>query len=150
MSMPPRQHESWLMWRIFVQQYTEYLCRTRISMADAMTTVGQRIAVEYQREYGVCPLIVYSSPRFRAIGPAARDEEIIKMVHVGSAAPYRRLEVMIEAMAELDDRFRLDFMLVLGNAGYLERLKKLASKDSRIGFVAPRRAQRNCGTHFCL
>ena len=59
------------------------------------------------------------------------------MVHVGSAFPYRRLEIMIEAMAQVDERFRLDFMLVLGNSGYLARLKKLASNNQRIAFVPP-------------
>ena len=106
-------------------------------MVDAMTTVGPRIAQEYAREFGVSPSIVHSAPRYHATVRAPREDEIIRMVHVGSAAPYRRLEVMIEAMAELDERFRLDFMLVLGNAGYLAKLKKLASNDRRIAFVPP-------------
>ena len=131
----PRQYETWFLWRFFLQKYTEHLCRTRIPKVDAMTTVGPRIAEEYARVFGVSPSIVHSAPRYHATVRAPRDDEIIRMVHVGSAAPYRRLEVMIEAMAELDERFRLDFMLVLGNAAYLAKLKNLASNDRRIAFV---------------
>ena len=133
----PRQYETWFLWQFFLQKYTEYLCRTRIPHVDAMTTVGPTIAQEYAQEFGITPSIVQSAPRYHAILYQPRDEEVIRMVHVGSALPYRRLETMIEAMAQLDERFRLDFMLVLGDSGYLARLKKLASNDQRIAFVPP-------------
>ena len=44
---------------------------------------------------------------------------------------------MIDAMAQLDDRFRLDFMLIPGSSGYLPELKRRASSDSRITFSSP-------------
>ena len=133
----PRQYDGWFLWRFFLQKYTEYLCRTRIPHVDAMTTVGPRIALEYKREFGVKPSIVQSAPPYHETRYTARDDRVIRMVHVGSAAPYRRLEILIEAMAQLDERFRLDFMLVLGDSRYLAKLERFASGDSRIGFVPP-------------
>ena len=133
----PRQYDAWFLWRFFFQEYTEYLCRTRIPQVDSMTTVGPRIAQEYEREFGVKASIVQSAPPYHAIRYTARNDEVIRMVHVGSAAPYRRLETMIEAMAHLDGRFRLDFMLVLGDPRYLAKLERFASGDRRIGFVPP-------------
>ena len=133
----PGQYGTWFLRRFFLQNYTEHLCRSRIPHVDAMTTVGPRIAEEYAREYGVRPAIVHSAPHFEAAVRSPRDDDVIRMVHVGSAARYRRLETLIEAMAQLDGRFRLDFMLVLGDSGYLAKLKKLASNDRRIRFVPP-------------
>ena len=43
------------------------------------------------------------------------------MVHHGGASPSRRLETMIEAMDQLDDRFRLDFMLLPSVPKYMLR-----------------------------
>ena len=133
----PRQFESWFLWRFFMQTYKGYLCRTRIPEVDAMTTVGPAIAEEYAREFGVRPAVVLNAPRYHAIPCTPRDHSLIRMVHHGGALRLRRLEVMIDAMARLDDRFRLDFMLISDSSGYLRKLKKRASSDPRIRFLSP-------------
>ena len=133
----PRQFETWYLWKFFMRDYTEYLCRTSIPHVDGMTTVGPRIAEEYSREFGVVPSVVLSAPRHRSGRYTPHDGDLIRMVHVGAAARYRRLETIIETMTRLDDRFRLDFMLVLGNASYLGKLQRLASTDSRVRFIPP-------------
>ena len=130
----PRQFENWFLWRFFMQAYKEYLCRTRIPQVDAMTTVGPAIAEEYARRFGVRPAVVRNAPRYHAIPWVPRDDNIIRMVHHGGALRQRRLEVMIDAMTHLDDRFRLDFMLIPNSSGYLRELKSRASSDSRIMF----------------
>ena len=133
----PRQLESWFLWRFFLRKYIEYLCRTRIPLVDAMTTVGPAIGKEYEREFGVRPSIVLNAPRYHAMAYSQRDERVIRMIHHGSAARYRRLEIMIDAVAQLDERFRLDFMLVPGHSNYVDRLRKRAACDPRIGFIPP-------------
>ena len=133
----PREHEHWFLWRFFMQKYKEHLCRTRIPQADAMTTVGPEIADEYARSFGARPSVVMNAPYYRAALRVPHDGDTIRMVHHGGAFPPRRLEIMIDAMAHLDERFRLDFMLVPNDPSYIETLKKHASSDSRIVFVPP-------------
>ena len=133
----PRQFEHWFLWRFFMQAYKEYLCRTFIRQADSMTTVGPAIAEEYARRFYVRPKVVWNAPRYHAIPCILRNGSLIRMVHHGKALRQRRLEVMIDAMAQLDDRFRLDFMLIPGSSGYLDEIKKQASRDPRITFSSP-------------
>ena len=133
----PREHECWFPWRFFMQKYKEHLCRTCVPQVDAMTTVGPAIADEYARTFGVRPSVVLNAPYYRAAPRVPRDGDIIRMVHHGGAAPSRRLEIMIEAMDQLNDRFRLDFMLVPNVPKYVAALKRRASSDPRIAFVPP-------------
>ena len=133
----PREFEDRFLWRFFLRKYIEYLCRTRISQADAMVTVGPTIAQEYAREFGVRPAVVMNAPVYHAIPREPREREVICMVHHGGFSRSRRLESMIETMTELDDRFRLDFMLISSDPTGLQDLKTRASGDSRISFVPP-------------
>ena len=133
----PRQFEDWFLWRFFIQAYKEYLCRTRIPQADSMTTVSPAIAEEYARRFDVRPEVVWNAPRYRAIPCIPRNASVIRMVHHGGALRQRRLEVMIDAIAQLDDRFRLDLILIPGSSGYLAELEKRASSDPRITFSSP-------------
>ena len=91
-----------------MQKYKQHLCQTSIAQADAMTTVGPVIADEYARMFGVRPSVVLNAPYYHAAPPVPRDSSVIRMVHHGGASPSRRLEIMIDAMAHLDERFRLD------------------------------------------
>ena len=133
----PRQFEDWFLWRFFMKAYKEYLCRTRIPQVDSMTTVGPAIAEEYARRFDVRPEVVWNAPRYHAIPCIPRNGSIIRMVHHGAALRQRRLELMIDAMARLDDRFRLDFILIPNSSGYLPELKRRASSDPRITFSSP-------------
>ena len=133
----PRQFESWFLWRFFMQAYKEYLCRIYIPQVDAMTTVGPTIAQEYAHRFDVRPAVVLNAPGYHAIPCIPRNGRLIRMVHHGNALRQRRLEVMIDAMAQLDDRFRLDFMLIPNSSGYLPELKERASSNPRITFSSP-------------
>ena len=133
----PRQHDGWFLWRFFMQQYKEHLCRTSIPQVDAMTTVGPTIAAEYARAFGAQPAVVLNAPYHRKSPYAPRSGSAIRMVHHGVLSRRRRPEIMIDAMAKLDNRFRLDFMLVHNSPRYLASLKKRASSDRRIAFVPP-------------
>jgi glycosyltransferase involved in cell wall biosynthesis len=61
----------------------------------------------------------------------------IRLVHHGVASLSRGLELMIDAMAQVDERFTLDLMLV-GSGPNLESLKKRAAPlGSRVAFPDP-------------
>lgn len=133
----PRQFDGSFVWRTLFQSYKEYLCRTRIPQVDAMTTVGPAVADEYARAFGVRPSVVLNAPHYLALDREPRHDGIIRMVHHGGASRARRLEIMIDAMALLDERYRLDFILIPSDPKYLASLKRRASPDSRIAFPSP-------------
>ena len=133
----PRQFENSFVWRFFMQKYKQHLCQTSIHQADAMTTVGPTISDEYAHVFGVRPSVVLNAPHYLALDREPRHDGLIRMVHHGGASRTRRLEVMIDAMAFLDERFRLDLMLISGDPKYLASLKRRASSDPRIAFPSP-------------
>ncbi len=133
----PREHEDRLLWRFFFERYTDYLCRTYLPKAHAMLTVCDGIAAEYRRVYAVDATVVTNAPPFNELTPSSSVDQVVRMIHHGNAMRFRRLENMIELMRHLDDRFRLDFVLIPADVRYLEELKKMAVNDSRIRFLPP-------------
>lgn len=133
----PRQLEDRFYDRLLYQRYHRHLCRRYLPAAVGMLTVCQSVADEYRKNFGVSPQVFFNTPPYHDLTPGAAMEGVIRMVHHGAAIPSRRIELMIETMKHLDDRFRLDFLLVPGDAAYIRRLAALAGADSRIRIVAP-------------
>jgi glycosyltransferase involved in cell wall biosynthesis len=133
----PRQFDNSLGWRIFLQGYRTYLCRAYIPRVAAMMTVSQGIADQYERDTGVCPIVVTNAPEYQPLEPRLQTDMAapIRMIHHGAASPPRRIEIMLEAMRLLDDRFRLDLLLVPGSTAYIEQLKQMAADDPRVRFL---------------
>ena len=77
-----------------------------------MTTVCHGIAKEYQKNFGVSAGVVYNAPKYQPISPIKSQEDKIRLVHHGVALESRCIELMIEMVSYLDDRFTLDFYLV--------------------------------------
>lgn len=59
----PRHFENNLTWRIFFQQFYIHLCKKLIPKTDAMFTVGQGLANEYEKNFGVKPVIITNAAR---------------------------------------------------------------------------------------
>jgi glycosyltransferase involved in cell wall biosynthesis len=133
----PRQFEDRLVWKTLFQPYVEYLCSTYLPKTAAMFAVCQGIAEEYKRRYGVDPIVVTNASVYVDLEPTDVEPNCIRMIHHGRSAPSRYLEGMIEMFAYLDDRFRLDFMLLPSNKRYLKRIRRLASSEPRIRFIDP-------------
>jgi hypothetical protein len=138
----PRHFENKLSWRIFFQGFNTYLCKKYIPEVDAMITIGEGIANEYEKHFGIKPTIITNAPPFYSLDPKPVDSQRIRLIHQGIANPSRKLELMIKMMDYLDDRFHLDLMLMeptfKSAVTYLSHLKKLAAKNERINFVPPR------------
>jgi glycosyltransferase involved in cell wall biosynthesis len=137
----PRHFEDRLMWRIFFQSFNIYLCKKYIPLVDAMTTVGTGLANEYEKNFGVKSIIITNSTWYAEINPSPVEDNKIKLIHHGGSTPSRKLELMIEMMKHLDDRFTLDLMLIVPQmassktSNYINYLKQLAAEDSRIRFL---------------
>ncbi|MFT5522374.1 MAG: hypothetical protein ACI9HK_000318 [Pirellulaceae bacterium] len=134
----PLEFEDLLWFWALHRGYKYYLCRNYIPQATTMTTVCQGIANRYNTDCGVMPEVVMNTPLYedlKPLVPAADDR--IRIIHHGGAMVSRKLELSIEMMRYLDDRFELYFMLMESNPAYMDRLKVLAKKIGRTYFVPP-------------
>jgi hypothetical protein len=134
----PREWEDKLTWRLTYQPYITYLCKTYISQADLVITVGQRIADEYQNQFGIdkVHVILNAPPQQKELNPSNIDPSNIRLIHHGAAIKSRKLERMIEMMDHLDDCYSLDLMLVPSDVNYLNGIKKKA-KSKKVTFIEP-------------
>jgi hypothetical protein len=133
----PKEFENSWVWRTFLQRYMTYLCTRYLPKVRGSMTVCAGIAEEYRRNFGISALVVYNSPKKHNLFPILVDQKRIRLIHHGIAARARQLELMIELMAQLDQRFTLDLMLVNSDSVYLGELKKLAEGEARIRFREP-------------
>ncbi len=133
----PGEYEDQLLWRLLFGRYSRTFCQWYLPRANSMLTVCQGIADEYAQHYGVRPLVVHNAPANQRLSPSPVEEAAIRMIHHGVASSARHLEVMIEMMAFLDQRFTLDLMLIEVERGYMKFLRDKAQHDKRIRFIEP-------------
>lgn len=143
----PRHFEDKLVWRLFFQPLNIYLCKKYIQRTAAMITIGTGLANEYEKNFHIKPVIITNANHFHKLNPTPLRNSKVRLVHHGIATPSRKLELMIEMMDYLDDRFTLDMYLVpLGSVSsktmnYPETLKALAAKNSRVNILPPIKAE---------
>lgn len=135
----PEERTHILSWRLLVAPFMTYLCDRYLPNASLVTTVGGAIADLYLDRFGVSTEVMRNAGPRVPLTPTPSDGELVRLVHSGAAIHGRHLELMIDAMALLDERFRLDLYLVPGGDGgaYLHRLREQAGDDLRISFQDP-------------
>lgn len=139
----PREHEECFKWRLFFQQYSHYLCKTYLPKVTSMITVCEGIRDEYFRRYGVSAQVVRNAPPWQNPEFRKTDPNRIRLIHHGAAHKSRQIELMIDMISLLDERFFLDLMLV-GDCSYLASLRKRAAASKRIRFIDPVNTNRIC------
>jgi hypothetical protein len=140
----PREFDDKLLWRLVFGRYQNYLCRVYLPRAAAMSTVCQGIADAYRDNYGVTPSVVMNAPSYQAFEPSPVEAGKVRMIHHGAAIRSRHLEVLIDVMKHLDNRFSLDLMLMESDVAYMRHLRERAANDPRIRFVPPVRMEDIC------
>jgi hypothetical protein len=139
----PRHFEDKLVWRIFFQRFNKYLCKKYLPLVDEMITVGTGLAREYAAHYPVKPVVVTNANYYAHLTPLPVDDKKIRLIHHGAANPSRQLEIMIDMMNYLDDRFTFDLMLLTPTIAnkktrsYLESLKNLIKDNPKIKILPP-------------
>lgn len=132
----PRQLEHSARWRVLYRDFNKWVCRNHLPQLDAWWTIGQGLADEYQREYGVSCRVLPSLPDAMDLAPTP-VENMMRVIHHGNATPARRLEIMLAGVALAVGRASLDFMLVPQEQGYLERLRAQANRTRNVRIVNP-------------
>lgn len=139
----PRHFEDKLVWRLFFQPLNIYLCRTYIPRVKEMITIGRGLANEYEKHFTIKPVVITNANHFYDLNPSPLQRNSIRMVHHGIATPSRKLEVMIDMMDHLDERFTLDMYLLSSGfvsaktKNYPAELRSLASKNPRVRILDP-------------
>jgi len=139
----PRHFEDKRMWRLFFQDFNTWLCQKYIPLTAGMMTVGKGLAKEYETHFDSKPVVITNANNYVELKAASVEDHKIRLVHHGIATPSRRLELMIDMMALLDDRFTLDLMLLVPGfaskktRGYVDELRQLAASDPRIKIIPP-------------
>lgn len=129
----PRQNEELLVFRVFEAPYVRWMCRRFLARAASMTTVGQGIADEYRRAFGVEAKVVTNAAPYTALeaGPVGSP---IRLVHSGASLRNRRLEVLIDAVATATSDVTLDLYLMGNDPDYVAELRERAEGCDRISF----------------
>jgi hypothetical protein len=99
-------------------------------------TVSKGLIQEYEREFGVRPILFRSVPKYKDIKPRATDSRRIRLVYHGAANKNRKLENLVELATLLDDRFSLDLILV-GDHKNINHLTTLTSKIKNVSIKEP-------------
>ncbi|MGD9595229.1 glycosyltransferase [Wolinella succinogenes] len=135
----PREFEHDFWWRFYFAPYKRYLCKRYLPKTRAVLAIGEGIAHEYQKNFGVNPKIWSNAAKYFEIKPALASGSTIRLIHHGLANPDRQIELMIEMMDHVDGRFRLDLMLVFvnSNKAYYQKLEKMARERQNVRLIPP-------------
>jgi hypothetical protein len=129
----PRQNEEMLVWRVFEAPYVRWMCRRFLPRVASMTTVGQGIADEYLRVFGVHAEVVTNAAPYADL-PARTVGTPIRLVHSGASIRNRRLDVLVDAVAASTNDVTLDLYLMGNDPEYVAELRERAAACTRIGF----------------
>lgn len=142
----PREYEESLAWRLLLAPFLDYLCRRYLPQASSMTTVCKGIARAYEQAYGVKVQVVMNATALQPCAPSPLLPDRVRLIHHGASLRGRHLEVMIDMMRLLDQRFSLDLMLMETDPAYLAELRARAAGDPRIRFIPAVRMEEICAS----
>lgn len=135
----PEERTHILSWRLLVAPLMVHLCATYLPRSAAVSAVCDSIARLYDAEFGVATRVMRNAGPWRDLAPSTPVDGRIRLVHSGTAVHGRRIELMIDVVRRLDDRFTLDlYLMPAGDGGaYLRFLRERAGGDPRITFHDP-------------
>lgn len=130
----PRQKEDLLRWRLFVAPFMRWMCREFVVLADSVTTVGQGIADEYRRRFGIDAAVVTNAAPF--VERASQQVHApIRLVHSGAALHDRNIMTIVDAVDLASGDCTLDLYLTPNDPAHLAALK--ARQNERITVHEP-------------
>lgn len=128
-----------LLWKLLFRRYQRWSIRFIPSPAiTSRSTVAPGIAKLYEDYFAIPPLsVVRSSPPFVDLDPGPVDPDQIRLIHHGKADLDRNPQLLVDAMALIEDRFDLTLMLV-GSPRVVKTLRDAAAAlGSRVSFIPP-------------
>jgi hypothetical protein len=132
----PRQKEELLRWRLFVAPFMRWMCRSFVSRATSVTTVGQGIADEYSREFGFHAEVVTNAAPYAELspGPVSRP---IRLVHSGAGLRSRNITQLVDAVEAATAELSLDLYLTPNDPHYVRELAARTAGSARVTLHDP-------------
>lgn len=127
----PRQNEEMLLWRLLVAPYVRWMCKEFLPLVSSMTTVGEGLAAEYKKDFGLDADVVTNAAPLSDLAPSPVSEPI-RLVHSGAALRNRRLEILLDAVAETHTDVTLDLYLMANDPEYIQELRERAGERVRV------------------
>lgn len=113
--------------------YLNYLIVNYVSKFDKLITVSPGLQENYKSTFNLDTELIMSLPEYSENkSKQLQTTDKIKLVHHGGAKESRKIELMIDLMDKLDDRFELDLYLIKYHSSYYEHLINLANQNGRV------------------
>jgi glycosyltransferase involved in cell wall biosynthesis len=122
----PAQGSNKATWRMLYQPYRDYLLRRYSGGIDSAITVCQGIVDLYKRNYGWDSEVILNAAYYVKCAFNPVNPKEINLVHHGHASSGRLLHEFIELVPLLDERFKMNFVLIRSNMPYFLKLKQMA------------------------
>lgn len=124
----PRQKEELPRWRRFVAPYVRWEVR-RARGAASVTTVGQGLADEYRRRFGLQTEVVTNAAPYAELAPTPVDPDgPLRLVHSGAGLRSRNLHLMIDAVRLAQRPATLDLYLTANDPALIGELREQAAR----------------------
>ncbi len=133
----PRLNEEFLTWRLFVAPFVRWQCRRFLRRAASVTTVGQGIADEYRRVFGVTAQVATNAAPHQPDLEPTPVSSPIRIVHSGAALKNRGIDEIIAAVESSSTEVTLDLYLMPNNVAYLESVRQSVAESSRVTLHEP-------------
>ena len=132
----PRQKEDVRQWRLFVAPFIRWMCREFVTRAASVTTVGQGIADEYAREFGISAGVVTNAAPYAELG-ATPVGSPLRLVHSGAALRDRNITAILDAVDATRSDVELSLYLTPNDPAFLEEVRARAASSDRITLHDP-------------
>ena len=133
----PREAEHKWWWRAFIAPYVRWQIRKYVTKAASVTTVGEGIAREYSRKFGLPARVVENATPYWDLQPTPVHEPLA-FVYSGAGRQDRYLEVIIEAFGKISSPATLDMYLVGSDKEYVKSLEPLLRQAPAVRIRSPR------------
>ncbi|WP_127129519.1 glycosyltransferase family 4 protein [Georgenia sp. SYP-B2076] len=124
----------WVRW---TRPFLVWACQQYVTQVASVTTTSPGFAAEYEEVFGVHADVVPNATRHRADLAPTPTPSTIRLVHAGAAGRPRKLEIMIDAVKDINartpGRYTLDVYLVPGDATYIRELGERAGDPAITG-----------------
>lgn len=131
----PGEFDSNAKWEKEIKPSVIEICKTYLPKVNLMFTVCEGIAQEYKKVFGINSVVITNATDYSDLKPSITNTNKIKLIHHGAAIAERHLELMIEMMPYLDERFELYLMLIPNDKTYYENLKEKSKIYPCIYFI---------------
>lgn len=117
--------------------YKKWLVRRHITKVVRMSTVSNAIGSLYSTTYKIpIPLFIPNAPRYSNIKPQINNNNKIKLVYHGGVGKERGIELLIDSVCELQNKYELHLILT-GNNSRIEKIKRSTKYSKSIFFHLP-------------